>query len=112
MWELIEVLKVMPWDDLILELLGEVLGIYRKILAHRYVAARGSAGRHYSRGISILENLIRNYPESAFLNLFRMHRISFWKLVDLISPMWPRERRAKKPPRPIYQQVAVALYVR
>ncbi|KAF8416514.1 hypothetical protein EV426DRAFT_626490 [Tirmania nivea] len=25
--------------------------------------------------------------------------------------MWPRERRAKTPPRPIYQQVAVTLYV-
>ncbi|KAF8421652.1 hypothetical protein EV426DRAFT_507333, partial [Tirmania nivea] len=80
-------------------------------LARRYFAARGSAGRHHVRGISILENLIRNYPESAFLNLFRMHRTSFWMLVDLITPMWPAEPGAKTPPRPIYQQVAVALYV-
>ncbi|KAF8421040.1 hypothetical protein EV426DRAFT_610450, partial [Tirmania nivea] len=89
-WELIEllieVLKVMPEDDMILMLLDEVLGIYKKILARRYFAARGSAGRHHVRGISILENLIRNYPESAFLNLFRMHRTSFWMLVDLITP--------------------------
>ncbi|KAF8423063.1 hypothetical protein EV426DRAFT_705564 [Tirmania nivea] len=101
----------MPRDNMILKLLDEVMGVYRQILAHCYLAARGSAERHHTRGISILKNLIRNYPESAFLNLFRMYRISFWILVDLITPMWPTEPGAKTPPYPIYQQVAVALYV-
>ncbi|RPB25759.1 hypothetical protein L211DRAFT_55196 [Terfezia boudieri ATCC MYA-4762] len=66
---LIQVLKELPGDDMILELLDEVLGIYGKISMRRYVAVRGSAGRHHARGISLLENLIMNYPESAFLNL-------------------------------------------
>ncbi|KAF8421681.1 hypothetical protein EV426DRAFT_195837 [Tirmania nivea] len=89
--------------------------VYKGISARRYIASRGiSAGRHIHHGIdgiSILENLVKNYPEPAFLNLFRMHRTSFWTLVETITPMWPAEHTAKKKPRPIYQQLAVALYV-
>ncbi|KAF8420923.1 hypothetical protein BGX38DRAFT_1240716, partial [Terfezia claveryi] len=40
-----------------------------------------------------------------------MHRTSFWILVDLITPVWPAEPKTKKTHRPIYQQIAVALYV-
>ena len=56
------------------------------VSAQCYIAARGiSAGRHHhGGGIPILENLIRNYPESAFLNLFRMHRSSFWVVIDVV----------------------------
>jgi len=106
-------MKELPEDDMILRLLDELLGVYKEVSARRYIAARGtSAGRHEGPGeISILENLIKNYPETAFLNLFRMHRSSFWILVDIITPMWPTEPATKNPARPIYQQLAVALYI-
>jgi len=42
-----------------------------------------------------------------------MHWSSFWVLVDFFTLMWPTEpiRARKKQPRPIYQQLAVALDV-
>ncbi|RPB25736.1 hypothetical protein L211DRAFT_835812 [Terfezia boudieri ATCC MYA-4762] len=39
-----------------------------------------------------------------------MQRSSFWALVDIITPMWPTNTIGKKKARPIYQQLAVALY--
>ncbi|KAF8426549.1 hypothetical protein EV426DRAFT_437414 [Tirmania nivea] len=98
-------------EDL-MDLLEELSEVYKIIAARRYIAARKiSAGRHLIfQGPSVLENLIKNYPDSAFLNLFRMHRSSFWALVDIVTPMWPVIAMTKKRPRPIYQQLAVALY--
>ena len=75
----------------------------------------GSAGRH---GDDSLEAYIRVYPEEAFLRLFRMHRASFWQLVELLAnagglEYWPEpgKSRAGKPPRPNYHQIAAGLYI-
>jgi len=70
-----------------------------------------SAGKH---DIDILEAAIREYPETAFLALFRMHRASFWQLVEMLTQAseggyW--DPRAGQSPRAIYQQIAVALYI-
>lgn len=42
----------------------------------------GSADRH---GDNPLNTYIYEYPESAFLTLFRMHCASFWQLVELLT---------------------------
>jgi len=39
-----------------------------------------------------------------------MQRHSFWLLVDLVTPVWSGEY-AKRPAHPIYQQLAVGLYM-
>ena len=50
--------------------------IYDVITSKRYLASRDStAGRHADDS---LEAYIRQYPVTAFLALFRMHRSSFW----------------------------------
>jgi len=88
---LMRLMKRYPGDDLIWNMLNELWDIYGDLLKVRYLASRGiSAGRHQlDMGEEMLENLIRNYPEPAFLNQFRMHRSSFWALVEFITPrMW------------------------
>ncbi|KAF8419774.1 hypothetical protein EV426DRAFT_676658 [Tirmania nivea] len=73
-----------------------------------------SAGRH---DIDILNTYIYEYPETAFLTLFRMHRASFWQLVKILTQAgrggyWDHraiERGAS--PKLIYQHIAVALYM-
>ncbi|KAF8427721.1 hypothetical protein EV426DRAFT_699798 [Tirmania nivea] len=104
-----QVIHLMVYDagEDLMDLLEELSEVYKIIAAHRYIAARKiSAGRHLIfQGPSVLENLIKNYPDSAFLNLFRMHRSSFWALVDIVTPMWPVIAMTKKRPRPIYQQL-------
>jgi len=105
MEQFIQLIKYDSGKDLI-EMLEELWVVYKIVSARHYIASRGiSAGRHMHHGvgeISILENLIKNYPEQAFLKQFRMHRTSFWALIELITPMWPTEPTSKKKPRPIY----------
>jgi len=60
---------------------------------------------------------IYQYPETAFLALFRMHRASFWQLVKISTQAGRRgywDHRAiesGRSPKPIYYQIAVALYI-
>ena len=85
------------------------------IISHRYLSHDMSAGRHAN--IDILESYIHEYPETVFLALFCMHRASFWQLVELLTEAggekyWDhRVIMTGRNPRPIYQQIAVALYV-
>ncbi|KAF8416560.1 hypothetical protein EV426DRAFT_417210 [Tirmania nivea] len=44
------------------------------------------------------------------MTLFRMQRRSFWLLVDVVTPIWPR-KTGRKRTRPIYHQLAVGLYM-
>ena len=78
---------------------------------------KGSAGRHAGDS---LEAYIHEYPDTSFLHLFRMHRVSFWQLVQLLTQeggnaYWCQANadipRTGQPTRPIYQQIAIALYV-
>jgi len=73
-------MKELPEDDMILRLLDELLGVYQEVSARRYIAVRGiSAGRHEEpREISILENLIKNYPETAFLECIGLPSGYLW----------------------------------
>ena len=104
-------MKDNPGDDGLLKLLDELWNVYGDVLEWWYLAPCGvSAGRHATRNEGILNNLIQNFSEDTFLNHFRMHRSSFWMLVEIVTPRWP----VKVPllhPYPIYQQLAVALYV-
>jgi len=70
---LIQLMKERPQHNMMLRLLDELLEIYKKVSARRYLTARWMirAGRYIQvpQGlgrISTLENLIRNYQETAF----------------------------------------------
>ncbi|KAF8459268.1 hypothetical protein BDZ91DRAFT_665626, partial [Kalaharituber pfeilii] len=88
--------------------------MYDTIAAHRYISRGESAGQHSS---NVLYDLIHEYPDRSFLALFRMHKASFWHLVDLLQnaggeDYWKVSRAGGGPTaRPVYQQVAVALYM-
>jgi len=77
---------------------------------YRYLLPRSSAEKH---NINTPEIYIQNYP--TFLNLFRMHRASFWQVVEMLAGVngkdyWVQSKTGR-PSRPIYQQIAVALYI-
>ena len=99
------------------ELLEDLLELYEVISIPRYLAPRSHRSRHH--GEETLEKLVREGSEHTFLNLFRMQRESFWQLVNLLTPHWDASQscvtrtRAStgRPSRPIYQQLAVALYM-
>ena len=86
------------------------------IASHRYLSLRDiSAGRLDS---DVLEAYIYEYPGTTFLVLFRMHRASFWQLVTILSDAggqdyWDQRQWGTLSGfcRPIYQQIAVAIYV-
>ena len=100
--------------------LRTLLNIHTIIDSNRYLS-RGDAGRH---GTDILDNIIHGFSDDRFLVMFRMHRPSFWQLVKILEEAggagyWDgREaaynagrRPGGRPPRPVYQQVAVTLYM-
>ena len=60
----------------------DLLELYEMVSSHRYLSRDTSASRH---DIDILEAYIYQYPETAFLALFRMHRASFWQLVEVLT---------------------------
>ena len=59
----------------------QYLAIREVIISQQYLHRGDSAGRHARSS----EEYIQHYPESAFLALFRMHRTSFWQLVNLLT---------------------------
>ena len=103
------------------------------IASKRYISRGGSAGRH--DGDSLEGTYIRVYREDAFRRLFRMQRPSFWPLVEPLTNSGGLEYWKQKPAsgpgdrpglgarigpsggplgkdsRPIYLQIAVALYM-
>ena len=100
------------------ENIGDLLAIQEVITSSQYLYRGDSTGHHTDHSYS-LEEYIQHYPKSIFLNLFHMHRISFWKLDEWLTEAgrlnyWgqvPDPRRPGLPPKPIYQQITVALYV-
>jgi len=52
--------------------LEDLLDVRVAIISNSYLLPRSSAGKH---DINILETYIQNYPDTTFLNLFRMQRI-------------------------------------
>ncbi|RPB18390.1 hypothetical protein L211DRAFT_854165 [Terfezia boudieri ATCC MYA-4762] len=94
--------------------LEDLLTLREVIASDRYLLSRNTgAGRRHD--IDLLEAYIQDYPNTAFLSLFRMHRASFWQVVEVLTlaggeGYWVQSKTGR-PPRPIYQQVAVALYV-
>ena len=79
--------------------------------SHRYLSREATAGKvnDINRvNIDILEVYIRGYPEAAFLALFRMHKASFWQLVEVLTQAvgekyWDHRIIADgRNPRPIY----------
>ncbi|RPB21775.1 hypothetical protein L211DRAFT_417526 [Terfezia boudieri ATCC MYA-4762] len=96
------------------EHIQDLLAVQEIIAAHRYLSRDTSAGRP---DIDILNAYIYEYPETAFLALFRMHRASFWQLVQILTQAgtegyWDhRAIETGRSPRPIYQQAAMALYM-
>lgn len=102
-------------EDDSLELMMNIAETLVLSTSQRYLlkGAWGSAGRHDD---SILDNYIFAYPESAFQQLFRMQRKSFWQLVEYLEgaggpTYWKQIAVGPGPrPRPVYQQIAVGLY--
>ena len=92
----------------------DLLTIHDVIASQRYLFSRTGAGR---RSEASLEAYIRDSPEATFLSLFRIHRASFWRLVEMLTQAgggdyWSRGSDTRgRPARPIYQQIAVGLYV-
>jgi len=58
--------------------LEDLLAIREVIASDRYC---DSAGWH---DIDILEAYNRDYPDTAFLMLFRIYRASFWQVVEIL----------------------------
>jgi DDE superfamily endonuclease len=98
--------------------LGDLRTLAKALTSIRYLSPRsiGSAGR-LPIGDVIGEFL--RYPESGFLVNFRMKPDSFWALVELLERKggdnyWCQNSSSAaggSPGRPVFQQVAVALYV-
>ena len=93
----------------------DLLALQDIIESHRYLSSRiHSAGRHTDDS---LDAYIHHYPDIAFLVLFRMHWSSFWEVVELLTRAdatnnyWCQQNTGPTSGRPIYQQVAVGLYV-
>ena len=57
----------------------DLVDIREAVTSHRYRSRDDSAGWHIG---NTLEEYIYEFPEKTFLALFRMHRASFWQLVD------------------------------
>ena len=64
------------------EHIQDLLAVRDIIATHWYLSHDVGAGRHE---IDILEAYIYQYPETAFLALFRMHRAPFWQLVKILT---------------------------
>ena len=98
--------------------LDELVTLADTLASLRYLIPRsvGSAGR-LSIDDTITEFL--NYPESGFLVNFRMKPESFWALVEILEQKggddyWCQQSIGPlggSTGRPVFQQVAVALYV-
>ena len=98
--------------------LSDLVALADAIASLRYFNPRsiGSAGRLPINDV-IAEFL--NYPESPFLVNFRMMPESFWALVELLESKgsgdyWHQNSvgaAGGNPGRPVFQQIAVALYV-
>jgi len=106
--------EVEELEEIEAEHIQDLLAVRDIIATHRYLSRDVGAGRHE---IDILEAYIYQYPETAFLALFRMHRASFWQLVEILTQAGRRgywDHRAIESecsPKPIYYQTAVALYM-
>ncbi|KAF8415423.1 hypothetical protein EV426DRAFT_579075 [Tirmania nivea] len=92
----------------------DILEVQDIIAAYRYIS-RDASTRRYE--INVLDAYIHEYPETAFLALFRIHRTSFWQLVAILTQAgtagyWDhRATEYGRSVRPIYQQIAVAVYM-
>ncbi|KAF8430308.1 hypothetical protein EV426DRAFT_13256 [Tirmania nivea] len=92
----------------------DLLAVREIIAIHWYLSYDTSADRH---DIDILDVYIYEYPETAFLALFRTHRASFWQFIKLLTQAGRRgywDHRAmenRRSLRPLYQQAVVALYM-
>ena len=76
------------WDEGIIEEMEDLWEIHELVSEKRYLMDRTlSAGRHEG---DILYRLIYDYPDSAFLTMFRMHPDAFWKIVELLTPYWKK----------------------
>ena len=101
--------KSKPWKNIKI-----LLNIHTIIESQRYFS-RGSAGRH--EGLDIINNIIYEFSDDKFLAMVRMSRSSFWQLVNILEDAggegyWDARIPGSggRAPRPVYQQIAVALY--
>ena len=100
------------WNEDAAEEIEDLWEVYALVSGKRYWMDRTlSAGRHEG---DTLYRLIYDYPDSAFLTMFRMHRDAFWKIVELLTPHWKQTERTyrggRTNVRDISMQVAVGLY--
>jgi len=89
----------------------DLLEVHEILSIPRYISPRKLGQRHED---GMLDRLIYEYPDTAFLALFRVQRQAFWKLVERLKDKWEvAEDQAGRGPtsRPKYQQLAVGLYV-
>lgn len=94
------------------EFIEDLLIIYECVSSSRYLQPRTVKNWNSD----ILEGHIQNQSNGEFLSMFRMHRDSFWKLATRLEEAGGKDYWRQRPsignlPRPIYQQIAVAIYV-
>ena len=104
-------------DDSDVEFLEDLYACWSKLRSQRYMAPRehGSAGRHSACATHVL---IYRFSDTGFRACFRMGRASFWRLIHLCedipeaATIFHLNGGVHAPtPRPIYQQIATALYI-
>ena len=87
------------------------------LLAYSYSSSfRYLERRLYTDRIARFDQFIYGESDAAFLATFRMSRPTFWKLIDLLTTtgglIWRQSLGGPgRQARPIYQQIASALYV-
>ena len=90
----------------------EDLGVMQVVIAsNRYLYRRNQ-----NRLPEVLKSYILDYSDTTFLALFRMHRESFWKLVEILiqaggSNYWDHREVPRGYWRPPEQQIAVGLFM-
>ena len=114
-------LQILLWDDEDcndVEFLEDLYACWSGLQSQRYMVPREQGSAGHDSGTRVLNNLIYRYSDTAFQACFGMGRVSFWQLIHLYentpgaATIFHQNGGGNTPPpRPIYQQIATALYI-
>ena len=108
---LIEVAIVDVKESIAWRAAEELLEVYHILSIPRYVSLRQNSPLDHHT----LDRLIYEHSERTFLAMFRAKKRSFWMLVERLTGYWEKLKEVEfgrgKQCRPIYQQLAVGLFM-